>query len=411
MSSTSAFGNEEPATVIDLFCGAGGLSLGFQQAGFHVLAGIDIDKYSGETFTESHPGAMFFNAPIENIDASRIRKTLKIKKGALDVLIGGPPCQGFSVYNHGRGTSDPRTKLPFHYLRIVEGLAPKWIVMENVTGMLSIADAVESFVREMARIGYRVEHKILKAEEYGVPQERRRIVFIGNRINREIYWPRATHGKAAKPFVSIADALSDLPVINNGEDASGLPYRFKPKSELQRVLRCGVKTVRNHAAPKLSAINLERMKHIRQGGSWRDIPLQLLPEGMKRAKRSDHTKRYGRMSPEGLACTILTKCDIHWGQFIHPHEDRAISVREAARLQTFPDTVVFRGPRTEQYRQVGNAVPPVLARIIAESIQHSHLSGDGRDVLRFQKHESQRSLDFDHKADRNYRRGRREICG
>jgi DNA (cytosine-5)-methyltransferase 1 len=121
------------------------------------------------------------------------------------------------------------------------------------------------------------------------------------------------------------------------------------------------------------------MKHIPIGGSWRDIPHDLLPDGMKRAKRSDHTKRYGRMNPNGQSCTVLTKCDIHWGAYIHPYQDRAISVREAARLQAFPDSFVFKGSRTEQYMQVGNAVPPLLGRSIAEALLKSISTVSGTD--------------------------------
>ena len=134
-------------------------------------------------------------------------------------------------------------------------------------------------------------------------------------------------------------------------------------------MRKGSAGVMNHVAPNLAPINWERMTHIPQGGSWRDIPFRLLPAGMRRAKRSDHTKRYGRLHPDGLASTILTKCDLHWGAYIHPDQDRALTVREAARFQSFPDHFVFRGPRVEQYRQVGNAVPPLLAEAVAGSVR------------------------------------------
>ena len=125
----------------------------------------------------------------------------------------------------------------------------------------------------------------------------------------------------------------------------------------------------NHVAPSLGSINLERLKHIPQGGSWRDIPIELLPAGMKRARRSDHTKRYGRLRKDGFASTILTKCDPHWGAFFHPVQDRVITVREAARLQCFPDKIRFEGSRVEQYKQVGNAVPVFLSYAVSEVIR------------------------------------------
>lgn len=357
-------------SAIDLFCGAGGLSEGFRQAGFHVLAGNDIDHSAGLTFSNSHPEAQFLEGPIEEISERDFLDAGGVSIGELDCLIGGPPCQGFSVYNHQRGVADPRTKLPREYMRIVQGLKPKWIVMENVTGMTSIDNglAVQGFVRAMAKAGYHVETMILKAEQFGIPQERRRLFFVGNRLGLPIPWPTPTHGVGKKPYTTIWDALGDLPPIRNGSESELVRYRSPAQNLYQRELRRGSRFVQNHGAPKLSEINLERIKHVRQGGSWRDIPFDLLPEGMKRAKRSDHTKRYGRMKPNGLACTILTKCDVHWGEYIHPYQDRAISVREAARLQSFPDRFIFQGSRTDQYVQVGNAVPPLLGRQVAEGI-------------------------------------------
>ncbi len=247
---------------------------------------------------------------------------------------------------------------------------PKWLVMENVTGITSIAGGkiVDEICDGMRALGYEVDYRILRAEEYGVPQERRRIVFIANRVGAPILFPSATHGEGKKPLVSVWDAISDLPVIGNGEAADGSPYATPPANGFQAMLRGNRVKVANHSATKLSQVNLERIRHIPQGGSWRDIPIDLLPAGMKRAKRSDHTKRYGRPAPEDLSCTILTKCDIHWGAYIHPINNRAFTVREAARLQGFPDSFEFEGSRTEQFVQVGNAVPPILGKHIAESL-------------------------------------------
>ncbi|RVD58880.1 DNA cytosine methyltransferase [Mesorhizobium sp. M2D.F.Ca.ET.223.01.1.1] len=358
-------------TAIDLFCGAGGLSEGFRQAGFHVLAGSDFDDRAGETFAATHSEAVFLPGPIQNHSAADFLKAAKLKAGELDVLVGGPPCQGYSVYNHQRGLHDPRASLYLEYLRIVKGVKPKWVVLENVTGMTSAGGggAVDAIVDGLRKLGYHVESKILKAEEYGVPQERRRIVFIGNRVGLPIVWPERTHGPGLLPFVTVKDAISDLPALGNGEGSEISQYRTKATSDFQREIRGNAATLTNHWAAKLSSVNLTRMKHIPEGGSWRDIPFELLPEGMKRAKRSDHTKRYGRLRWGGLASTILTKCDPHWGAFFHPEQDRAITVREAARLQSFPDFFDFKGSRTEQYIQVGNAVPPLLGRRIGETIK------------------------------------------
>lgn len=358
-------------TAIDLFCGAGGLSQGLRQAGFHILAGNDFDAPAGETFTDSHKGARFLPGPVERISAQALLRAAGIAKGRLDCLAAGPPCQAFSVYNHQRGMHDDRSQLFREYLRLVEGLYPRWVVLENVTGITSVAGgaAVRAIYSGIESLGYRIEHAVLRAEDYGVPQERRRIIFLGNREGLPIVWPRRTHGgNGLKPYTTILEAIGDLPVLANGEDKGVQPYARDVMGEYQAMLRRGSAAVFNHSAPRLGPVNVERMKHIPQGGSWRDIPFDLLPNGMKRARRSDHTKRYGRMKWDGLSCTVLTKCDLHWGAFIHPEQDRAITVREAARIQSFPDRVRFAGSRTEQYVQVGNAVPPLLGYRIGEAI-------------------------------------------
>ena len=358
-------------TAIDLFCGAGGLSEGFRQAGDNVLAGQDIDGTFGETFERTHAGASFVHGAIQDISADELLAAAGRKAGEIDILIGGPPCQGYSVYNHQRGIDDPRAGLFKEYLRIVEAIQPRWLVMENVTGITSIAGGgvVREIQSGMRKLGYRVDMKLLKAEEYGVPQERRRVFFIATREEHcPILFPTATHGPELESFVTVWDAISDLPKLANGEDAGAQKYSKIVQNPYQAVLRGDCQVVQNHSAPRLSKVNLDRMQHIPHGGSWRDIPFDLLPAGMKKAKRSDHTKRYGRPAKTDLACTILTKCDVHWGAYIHPTQDRSFSVREAARLQSFPDFFTFSGSRTEQYIQVGNAVPPLMGKAVAEAI-------------------------------------------
>jgi DNA (cytosine-5)-methyltransferase 1 len=363
--------------VIDLFSGAGGLSIGFQQAGFNVVAANDFDQYAAATYQLNHPDTRFISGPIEMITTKQFLDGSSLCQGGLDVLVGGPPCQAFSVYNHRRGMHDERSGLFREYLRVVHNLLPKIVVIENVTGITSVDEgrAVHEIKDGLAELGYHVESNILKAEEYGVPQERRRIFFIGSRSNRPIRWPTPTHAASRdifsvnlKPLVTVDEAISDLPSLKNNEGAESMPYSTAPVSEYQRQARSGSEWVFNHVAPQLAPINLERMAHIPQGGSWRDLPYHLLPAGMKLANRSDHTKRYGRLHPDGQACTILTRCDIHWGAYIHPYQGRAITVREAARFQSFPDIYQFLGSRGEQYKQVGNAVPPLLALAVAKVV-------------------------------------------
>ena len=362
-------------TAIDLFSGAGGLSEGFRQAGFHILAANDADSDAAMTFRVAHPETRFIDGPIEDVTTPHLLAAAGIRKGELDVLIGGPPCQAFSVYNHQRGFHDERSGLFREYLRIVKGLMPKMVVMENVTGITSLGDgqAVNEIHRRLGKLGFHVENAILKAEEYGIPQQRRRIFFIASRDTGRIAWPEPSYGPEGdlffRPFVTVKEAISDLPALNICEGTDESRYTRAAQYEYQRLMRHGAHRLFNHVAPALAEINLKRLAYIKPGGSWRDIPVRLLPAGMKRARRSDHTKRYGRLHPDGLASTILTKCDLHWGAYIHPSQERTLTVREAARFQSFPDRFRFYGARFEQFRQVGNAVPPLLAQAVALKVR------------------------------------------
>jgi DNA (cytosine-5)-methyltransferase 1 len=248
-------------------------------------------------------------------------------------------------------------------------------------------------------------HMILCAAHYGIPQERWRLFFIGTLLKgvnitfpepthyapvranftggRDLTWlPLVQNGvrqpnlfrKFLKPFTTVRQAIGDLPSLAISEGSEDIEYLRSPQSAYQRLMRGNADRLYNHVAGTLSQQNLERLKHIRPGGSWRDIPHQLLPKGMKKARRSDHTRRYGRIDPDGLSGTVLTKCDPHWGSFFHYEQDRALTVREAARIQSFPDSYRFYGSRVSQYEQVGNAVPPLLAKLLAEHIQETLLS-------------------------------------
>ena len=355
---------------IDLFCGAGGLSEGFTAAGFRVVSATDMDAPSAATFRLRHPGTPFTEAKIEELTAVDLSQGLA--RGELDCLVGGPPCQAFSVNNHKRGMHDDRSGLFRHYLRIVDGLLPSFAVLENVTGLLSMPSAVDGIREGFGELGYSVAYRTLRAEDYGVPQERRRVIFLASRCGEPPPFPEPTHGGSGQPsFNTVRDAIGDLPPAPPIDPGAPIPYPGPPSPGFQEGMRSGSPGATSHIAPRLGAANRERMRHVPPGGSWRDIPRELLPPGMARARRSDHTKRYGRLRWDGLACTILTKCDVHWGAYVHPEEDRPITVREAARFQSFPDAFAFLGSRTEQYRQVGNAVPPLLARAVAMAVLSS----------------------------------------
>lgn len=364
--------------TVDLFSGAGGLALGFADAGFHPLVANDFDAAAGATFAANFRDTPFIARGIENVTGRELLGTAGTAAGGIDALLGGPPCQAFSVYNHQRGFHDERSGLFREYLRVVEEVQPKVVVMENVVGMTSLdgGRAIDEMHRSLGKLGYHVEHRILRAEEYGVPQERRRLFFIGSRVG-PVVWPKPTHGRPddlltehLQPFVTVWDAIGDLPKLEMGEGGDELTrYTRVARTTYQAMMRKGSGGARNHYAPQLAEINVKRMKHIPQGGSWRNLPHNLLPAGMKLARRSDHTKRYGRLDPAGLFSTILTKADLHWGAYIHPEQDRTLTVRECARAQAFPDHFQYLGCRGEQFKQVGNAVPPLLAQAVAWSVR------------------------------------------
>jgi DNA (cytosine-5)-methyltransferase 1 len=394
----------KPMLMADLFSGAGGLSLGFSMEGSQSVFFNDIDAECAFTFQRNFPDAKPLVAPIQEISASDVFESTGIGPEDLDVLVGGPPCQGFSINAPSRSTADERNHLFRHYARLVlEGIRPKFIVFENVPGLVSFngGKTLADVCSEFRRAGYEPFFRILNACHYGVPQERWRLVIVANRIGAHFDFPEPTHYSLSRPNftggraltysyaarrsqakslfdeaiglqdpITVKDAISDLPRIQSGGGSEIAEYGKPCGSDYQRWARDGSARLSNHHCVDLSDINQLRMQHVRPGGSWRDIPRELLPEGMKRARRSDHTRRYGRLHPDGIACTVMTKCDPHWGTVVHYSQDRVISVREAARFQSFPDSFVFWGSKGSQYRQVGNAVPPLLAKAIADRIRY-----------------------------------------
>jgi len=396
----------------DLFAGAGGLSAGFHLEGFNSVFFNEIDEDASATFRFNFPTVHPFVEPIENLTAERVRGESGLGSRELDVMVGGPPCQGFSINAPIRTESDPRNHLFRHYVRLVlEGLRPKFIVFENVPGLISHEDGktLQNVIQAFGDAGYEVTFKVLNAAHYGVPEERWRLIILGTRLNGvvptlptpehfSLQRPNFTGGRQHTfaeaigkpkpdmystglllPPVTVGEAMSDLPSIptGGGDDETGYvsPPREGPGGDYQRKMRTlrdgtSSEVVFDHVCANLADVNLRRIEYVKPGGSWRDIPHELLPKGMQRARRSDHTRRYGRLDPKTTSGTILTKCDPHWGTVIHYKDDRIISVREAARIQSFPDWFRFvGGPRLAKYRQVGNAVPPLMARAIARHIK------------------------------------------
>lgn len=383
-------------SMLDLFAGAGGLSEGLEEAGFHGVFASEIVPQYADTYRRNHPGTTVMTQDIRKLDADDIRKQLGMEKGQLTLIAGGPPCQGFSINAPIRSTLDQRNHLFKEYLRFVDAFQPRAVLIENVPGLVSFedGDTLHAILNALGELGYGADVRILGAAYYGVPQMRWRTVILGLR-GRELprcAFPEPVCHAPIRPnftatfdghsllkipaadipgnFVSVKDAIGDLPPVRAGErGAECKDYLFAPKCDFQRAVRFGSAGVYNHEAPRLSPINLQRLQYIRPGGNWTDIPRDLLPRGMKLARRSDHTKRYGRLSPDGLASTILTKCDPHWGAYFHYAQDRSLTVREAARCQSFPDHYIFYGSQQEQFAQVGNAVPPLLAKAVGVALK------------------------------------------
>lgn len=382
-------------TMIDLFSGAGGLSEGLSEAGFHSLFATEIVPVYANTYRKNHPSAEVLTADIRAVNANEIRDQLGLKRGDLDLLAGGPPCQGFSINAPVRSTSDKRNHLFKEFLRFVDAFAPRAVLIENVPGLVSFehGSTLHAILQSLSDLGYGVDVRILGAAYYGVPQMRWRTIIEGVR-GRQLpanAFPEPTRHAPIKPnfastfdgkllvklpsseavtaFTTVEQAIGDLPPLKSGEKGAEVKeYASVPTCDYQRKMRAGSAGVYNHEAPRLSKINLERLKYIKPGGNWTDIPTELLPKGMQRAHKGDHTKRYGRVTPDGLASTILTKCDPHWGAFFHYSQDRSFTVREAARIQSFPDHYIFTGSQAEQFAQVGNAVPPMLAEAVGLAI-------------------------------------------
>jgi len=260
---------------------------------------------------------------------------------------------------------------------------------------LSLGDGkvFRQIVNIFSGLGYHISAKILFAAHYGVPQERWRLILLGSHF-AVVPHPEPTHDASGRanfrgggtmtfqlteadrehllPSITVGEAIGDLPRLQMGEGAEVIGYTADVHSAYAKLMRNGAEVTYNHYAAKLSKQNAERMKHVKPGGSWRDIPHELLPKGMQRARKTDHTKRYGRLRNDGLSGTMLTKCDPHWGTVFLPDQDRTLTVREAARFQSFPDTYKFIGSRVSQYEQVGNAVPVLMAKAIGAQLQ-SHL--------------------------------------
>lgn len=355
---------------IDLFAGAGGFAEGFNKAGFNIKIANDIWESASETYKLNHNETKFILKDIHELTGDEILNELDIKNGQVDVIIGGPPCQGFSTVGK-RAKNDPRNNLFKEYLRIVASINPKIFVMENVVGILSMekGKVLKNIIESFSNIGYKIQYNILNAADYGVPQLRERVIFIGTRLDSDIVFPEPTHSSNnlnfinninALPHLTLWDAISDLPKLNANEEA--LSYDKEPQTEYQKQRRKNSNSLTLHSSGKHSEKLIAMMEYIPEGSSvWEieDIPNELRPT-------SGYGNTYARLNSNfpGMTITRNFSC-VSSSRCIHPFLNRGLTAREAARIQGFDDKYQFVGTKSDIALQIGNAVPPLLAEKIA----------------------------------------------
>jgi DNA (cytosine-5)-methyltransferase 1 len=342
--------------IIDLFCGCGGLSYGFMKAGHSVILGVDNDEMSLKTFQKNHPGSKGVN--INLFDKDAVKKIIKEIKGKkIDLIIGGPPCQGFSLTGT-RNFDDKRNGLYLTLLKTVEVIQPRGFLIENVPGMATLykGSVKDEIIKRCEKMGYNVTCKVLVAADYGVPQIRKRLVFIGLRSEYgKFEFPKPTH--TPEKYISCANAISDLPSRENEVGLEIDNYILSAKTDYQREMRENSQKLYNHVA----AVHSDKVKKVialvPEGKNYKS-----LPKGVgEHRKFHEAWTRYASNRPSK---TIDTGHRNHF----HYKWNRVPTVRENARLQSFPDTFIFYGSKTQQFRQVGNAVPPLLGFNIAKKI-------------------------------------------
>ena len=389
--------NSKKYKLIDLFSGVGGISQGFHWAGFETVFANEYDESIGNAYKANFPETDMIIEDVRKVDFKEIMESKGLKKGDVDVIAGGPPCQGFSMANRKRIEEDERNLLFLEFVRAVKTFQPKCFLIENVMGMTTGKVAIKSKERTVIdsmmtyfeELGYRIVFKSFKSEEHGVPQMRRRVIVIGTNIEEKFDDMKFSRiGNVKKEYLSkeqmkknkeisntlfdeetssdlkypttVWEALSDLPQLNDGEGEDEMKYSSRAKNEYQKLMRLQSQKVMNHKSTPHSEDVLTRIKLVKQGENFK-----VLPEHLK--TKSVHSGAYGRLEADSITPTITTRFDTpSTGRVIHPFSNRTITVREAARLQSFPDHFKFIGTRTSQGKQVGNAVPPLVAKKIGE---------------------------------------------
>lgn len=347
---------------IDLFSGAGGMSLGAVYAGVNVKVVVEMDKYAAATYEYNHPSLLH----IHNDDIRSFKKVgLNVKNEDI-ILFGGPPCQGFSTSNQRtRSRNNSNNWLFEEFIRVTKLYMPEWVIFENVRGITETENGifVEQIIKSFEKLGYTTSDTILNAEDYGVPQRRSRFFIVASLSGYPYIFPKKT---SLRP-VTVKQAISDLPQLPNGASICSKNYRGSARSKYGKMMRGDLRICRNNLVTKNDETIISRYGHIPQGGNWEDIPEELMSNYKDRSRC--HTGIYRRLD-EDIPSVVIG--NYRKNMLIHPVEDRGLSVREAARLQSFPDWYEFKGSIGFQQQQVGNAVPPLLAKAVFESILDQH---------------------------------------
>lgn len=340
----------KPYTVIDLFCGCGGLSHGFIESGYNVILGIDSWKDAIQTFKHNHKKSQTIITDLFNETPKEISKKTGINN--VDVIIGGPPCQGFSIAGK-RIIDDKRNNLYKSFLNFVDFYKPKAFLMENVPNIISMGNGIikENIIQDFNMLGYSVVYKVIIASEYGIPQNRKRAFFVGLANNKIFQFPDKITGK----LVTSSEAISDLP---EGSLEDGHKYIIESKSNYQKLIRKNSIGIFNHEITNHNTQTIEIISIVPDGGNYKNLPKEL-----------QETRKvniaWTRLNSQKPSFTIDTGHRHHF----HYKYNRVPTVRESARIQSFSDNFIFLGSKTSQYKQVGNAVPPLLAKILADKLK------------------------------------------
>ena len=349
--------SRDDLTIIDLFAGVGGLSLGFEMEGFNVLLANEYDPSIAEAYIRNRDNPNMIVADIKSLP---IKETFGKYREKVTVVVGGPPCQGYSQKGQRKTINDDRNFLFRYFVEVVREVQPLYFVMENVPNLLTAENGYfkNEIITLFRDMGYTVNADVLCAANYGVPQNRNRAFIIGKRGGQV---PVSMPVKE-KAMTTIWDSISDLNYLASGEGINEQDYLNEPMSEYQKRMRAGSQKLYGHVATNHSEVALTRMRMIPPKGGKECLP----PEQLT---KSIYSGTWERMDADDVSVTITTRFDTPAsGKFMHPYLNRAITVREAARIQSFPDTFHFYGTKTSQMKQVGNAVPPLLAQAVAKAI-------------------------------------------